>query len=107
MDIQKAIQTTDIPDLYSTENIATEDKMIHCHFVFGHCHWFAAEYDKNDTCFGYVILNGDFQNAEWGYFSLQELQEVSLGSFHVQIDTNWKVQPAKNIELIKLSGGIF
>jgi hypothetical protein len=107
MDIRHAIQATNLPNLYDTEDITTENKLIHCHLVFGNCHWFATEFDKNDTCFGFVILNGDFQNAEWGYFSLQELQEVSLGAFQVQIDTNWKVQPAKDIELIRLSGGIF
>jgi hypothetical protein len=107
MDIQKAIQARNIPGLYSTENIATENKLIHVHLVFGSCHWFTAEYDKEDTCFGFVMLNGDFQNAEWGYFSLQELHELSFGIFKVQVDANWKVQPAKDIELIKLASGIF
>ena len=107
MDIQLAISKAKLPDLYATEDVPTEEKLICLHFVFGNCHWFAAEYDNEDTFFGYAILNGDFSNAEWGYFSLQELLEISIGNFTVQLDTSWQMTPAKDIELIKLSGGIF
>lgn len=107
MDIQRAITKAQLPDLYSTENVPTEEKLIYLHFVFGNCRWFAAEYDGKDTFFGYVILNGDLVNAEWGYFSLQELLEISIGNFTVQLDANWKTTSAKDLEIIRLSSGVF
>ncbi|MGX7950652.1 DUF2958 domain-containing protein [Oleidesulfovibrio alaskensis] len=96
-----------IPRLYETESIAVEDKPVHLHFTFGDSHWFAVEFDQEDICFGYVILNGDFQNAEWGYFSLKELAEVSIGPLRVELDLAWQVRPAGEVELIKLAGGIW
>ena len=107
MELRNYLHQLDIPLLYATEDIPTEDKQIYVHFVFGNCHWFVAEFDQKDSCFGYVILNGDLQNAEWGYFSLHELQEVKLGNFRVSPEANWTPQSAKKVELIKLSSGIF
>ncbi len=46
------------------------------HFFIGNCHWYIAEYDGEDIFFGYAILNGDIQNAEWGYISFSELKEI-------------------------------
>ena len=44
------------------------------------------------TFFGYVILNTDHQNAEWGYFSLNELKEAHSGPLVVIIDCSWEVK---------------
>jgi len=44
------------------------------HYFFGGCDSFICEYDpKEGLMFGYGILNGDLQNSEWGYFSVEEL----------------------------------
>jgi hypothetical protein len=106
MKLHQSLRQLNIPLLYATEEISTKDKMIYAHFIFGNCHWFVAEFAQRDTCFGFVILNGDFQNAEWGYFSLHELQEVTFGNFRVTPAPNWTTQPAKNVKLITLAGGI-
>lgn len=63
--------------LYETEEISTEDKTIYLHFHIGACHWYIAEYDGEDTFFGFVDL-GDPYQAEWGYTSYRELRDLRL-----------------------------
>jgi hypothetical protein len=81
-----------IPRLYETENIPAEEKLIYHHFFIADSHWYAAEFDGEDIFFGYAILNGDMQNAEWGYFSLQELKSVKVGPLRVEVDCSWEVK---------------
>ena len=70
-----------IPRLYETESVPVQDKLIYLHFFIGGSDWFAAEFDGDDTFFGYVVLNGDYQCAEWGYFSFSELKEVKVAGW--------------------------
>ncbi len=65
-----------IPKLYETEHIEAQDKLIYLHFFIGGSDWYVSEYDGLDTFCGYVVLNGDYQCAEWGYFSFSELKEI-------------------------------
>jgi hypothetical protein len=46
------------------------------HYFFANTDIFICEYDKEDLMFGYTILNGDLQNAEWGYSSLSEITKI-------------------------------
>ena len=69
-----------MPKLYDTEGVATQKKMIHLHFFIGGCDWYAVEFDQEDIFFGFVILNGDHRNAEWGYFSFTELKSLLLAT---------------------------
>ena len=56
-----------IPPLYSTDKIPAQDKIIYEHFFIFSSDWYIAEYDpRSRIFFGYVILQDDFQNAEWG-----------------------------------------
>lgn len=59
-------QLAKIPRLYETEGIPLKDKLIYHHFFIGGCDWYVAEYDGEDLFWGYVILNGDLEMAEWG-----------------------------------------
>nr|WP_321402044.1 DUF2958 domain-containing protein [uncultured Desulfobacter sp.] len=96
-----------IPGLYQTEHIPTQDKIIHAHFYLGESHWFIAEYDHVDTMFGFCILNGDLEMAEWGFVSLEELKDINvLGRYQVQFDVHWPPKPAGQVDLIRLGGGI-
>lgn len=81
-----------IPRLHETEGIKAENKLIYLHFFLGESHWYVAEFDGKDTFFGYVILAGDHQNAEWGYFSLLELKEIQSGPLCVIVDCFWEVK---------------
>jgi hypothetical protein len=41
---------------------------------------------------GYVILNGDTVNAEWGYFTWEELKTVKHWGMEVELDCKWTVR---------------
>ena len=88
-----------IPRLYVTEAIAPENKEIHLHFFIGGCDWYVAEFDGEDTFFGYAILNQDFQNAEWGYVSFDELRNIRVGWVEVDCETEdiWDAKQASEI----------
>src|SRR5215204_6459229 len=81
---------TAVPLLRATEHVPLAEKIIHLHFFIGACDWYVAELD-DDTweAFGHADL-GDAQNAEWGYFSLPELEAVVVGpGFVVERDLLW------------------
>jgi hypothetical protein len=89
-----------IPKLYETENIPLKDKIIHMHFFIGGCDWYIAEYDGDDLFWGYAILNGDTENAEWGYISLKELKDLNVCGIEVDRNLYWKIRPAREIPKI-------
>lgn len=94
-------QLEQIPPLYSTERIETKDKLIYLHLFISDSDWFIAEFDGDDTFFGYAILNGDYQMAEWGYISFSELKSINLRGLEIDNDLYWKVCRAEEIEKIK------
>lgn len=69
-----------IPKLYSTENTSFKEKVIYLHFFLSNSDWYIAEYDSNDTFFGFVCLNGWTDLAEWGNISLKELKELKINT---------------------------
>ena len=83
-------QLAKLPKLYATEKVKLENKMIRMHFFIGSSDWYIAEFDGVDTFFGYAILNGDLQMAEWGYVSLRELKEIKVGYVEVDREIHWK-----------------
>ncbi len=91
-----------IPKLYETEHLPLGEKLIYLHFFIGGCDWYIAEYDGNDIFFGYSILNGDLQNAEWGYISFSELKAIKSGFAEIDCEKEefWKITEAKKIPLI-------
>ncbi|MFA6130494.1 MAG: DUF2958 domain-containing protein [Candidatus Omnitrophota bacterium] len=90
-----------IPAFYSSEETPLKEKMIHLHFFIGGCDWYAAEYSSEERCFfGFAILNGDLQNAEWGYFSLRELSELKID--FLEIDRDLYFKPCRAVEIEKI-----
>jgi len=91
-----------LPRLYETENIRTEEKVVHMHFTADRCHWWIIEWDGHDTFFGYVLLNGWSQDAELGYFTLSDLLVVKVaGWLEVLNNPFWIPQVAKDVPLIR------
>ena len=100
-------QLDKIPAMYATEKIPLKDKIVHMHFFIGGSDWYATEYSKEDRLFfGYAILNNDEQNAEWGYFSLDELADIKLGFVEIDRDRCWTPCKASEVAKIVNSGGI-
>ena len=92
-----------IPKLYETENIPLKEKLISLHFFIFGCDWYICEYDGYDTFFGFCILNGDFQNAEWGYVSFSELKSIKIDDcleVDCVLEQYWKVKKSSEIEKI-------
>ena len=50
---------------------------------------FICEFNGTDEMFGYTILNGDLQNAEWGYTSLSSITKIPQFNidYHFPIQT--------------------
>jgi hypothetical protein len=93
-----------IPRLYETESIPIRDKTLYLHFFIGGCDWYIAEYDGDDLFFGYAILNGDEQNAEWGYVSFSELRTISINRIEIdcELEVHWQPKPASQISKIRI-----
>ena len=89
-----------IPRLYETDEIPLAKKIVYLHFFICGCDWYIVEYDGDDLFYGYAILNGDIQNAEWGYVSFDELKSWKLGFVEIDCDLHWIEVPAKQVPLI-------
>ncbi len=98
----------EIPKLYETEHIQIKDKLIYLHFVIGSCDWYVCEFDGEDIFWGFAILNGDFPNAGWGYFSFSELREIQIyGVIEVdcELQEYWEIRPSWQVNKILYSQG--
>jgi hypothetical protein len=90
-----------LPAFYSTEDVPLKDKVIVMHFFIGGCDWWACEYDPaSQMFFGFAVLNNNLDMAEWGYFSLVELDEIRVTFIQVDRDLYWA--PRKAIEVDKI-----
>ncbi|MBI2005300.1 MAG: hypothetical protein HYS80_00885 [Candidatus Aenigmarchaeota archaeon] len=76
-----------IPELYGTENISLEKKMIYQKWEIPQIgfYWLVAELDrKKNLAWGYANLNDDYF-AEWGYIDIEELMDNGAS-----LDREWK-----------------
>lgn len=88
-----------IPKLYSQEKVKTEEKTVHAKFFFPAADWtwFVTEGEQEDgdyVFFGYVI---GFE-SEWGYYTLNELQNIKVAGLMVERDLFFK--PGKFSDVI-------
>ncbi len=88
-----------IPKLYSQEKVKTPDKMVYAKFFFPAADWtwFVTEGEQEDgdfIFFGFVV---GFEE-EWGYFTLNELQNINIQLLKVERDLHFK--PGKFTEVI-------
>ena len=96
-------QLAKIPRLYETEGVPLKEKTIYLHFFIGGCDWYVAEYDGEDLFWGYAILNGDLEMAEWGYISLDELKRIKIPpGFEIDCEKDWQVKKTIQIEKIRM-----
>lgn len=83
-----------IPALRSTSKLPEEAMTIYAHFFGGDTDMYITEFDGKETAYGYVILEGDTQNAEWGNIHLPEIHKAKRGLFPaIEMDFHWKVRP--------------
>lgn len=89
----------EIPALYSQKNIKTQEKTVYAKFFFAAVDWtwFVLEVKQEDddfVFFGFVI--GFVE--EWGYFTLNELEHISIEGLIVERDLHFK--PGKFCDVI-------
>ena len=91
-----------IPGLFTTDDVPIDETIIYGHFFLGSSDWYVTEYDPQERLFfGYAILGGDYQNAEWGYVSYDELDELKIGpGFEVDWEKNWEPKKVREIKEI-------
>lgn len=96
-----------IPRLYETEIVPLEAKKVYLHFFIAGCDWYISEYDGDDLFFGFAILNGDYQNAEWGYISFSELKSLKVKWLEVdcELEELWEAREACRIKQIREAMG--
>jgi len=95
-----------LPAFYATENVPPKEKVIYMHFFIGCCDWYAAEYDPGSkSFFGFAILNDDLEMAEWGYFSLEELDGIKVQFLEIDRDLHFIPKKAIEVELIRKAQG--
>lgn len=91
--VEIAATVSNMPSTYETDGQG--DKAIaYLHYFKGGSDWYITEKDKGSPdaavkgqqlqAFGYTILNGDTQNAEYGYISIEELKSIGA-----ELDFYW------------------
>ena len=94
-----------IPRLYQTESTPLQSKIVYLHFFIGSSDWHVCEFDGDDLFFGFVILNDDLINAEWGYFSFSELRDISVCGIEVDCELEDLWHPKQVSEIPKIMQG--
>ena len=81
-----------LPQLYATEHLEPEDKMIWVKLFtpWSNWTWYVIEYDGRDRCWGFV----KGLDAEFGYFSIKELSELT-GPFGLRVERDKWFRPCK------------
>lgn len=85
---------TQLPELYSQEEVADPKAVVKFFTPDSNWTWYATEFDGKDTFFGLV----DGHEKELGYFSLAELQSVR-GAFGLPVERDVWFQPTPISEL--------
>lgn len=84
-EVEKMLAAIPRPGAQSDKELMAQT--VFAHYFYGQSDWFVLSYDAaEDLFFGYVILNGDSELSEAGYFSREEL----TGSGRVELDFHWK-----------------
>lgn len=96
-----------IPGLYTTENVPLQDKLVHLHFFIAGSDWYICEYDGQDLFWGFAILNGDYEMAEWGYINFSELRDLSVCGIEIdcELEEYFPVKKASAIDKICMGNG--
>ena len=81
-----SLRLSSCPGLYETDG--KKEHPVIFHYFYSGTDIYICEYDRQDTMFGFNILNDDLQNAEWGYTSVSEIRNIPL----INIDYHFPVQ---------------
>lgn len=69
-----------------------DENIAYLHYFSGGSDWYINNIDENNIAFGYTMLNGDIEMAEFGYIDINEI--TSLG---VELDLYYEPAPFKEV----------
>ena len=93
---QKLKDISDISKKITTDNELVNEDGTHnvgFHYFIGNTDIYISQLYPDGTAFGYTILNGDVEMAEWGY---QNIEEIINSKHNIEID--YHVPKGKTIE---------
>ena len=99
-----------MPSIYKNQHIPLQQQEVWLHFFIGGCDWFAVSFDHEggDLFFGFVILNNQYHDSEWGNFSLSEMRSIKISDFleiDCELEEHWLVREASQVDRICLAQG--
>jgi Protein of unknown function (DUF2958) len=91
-----------LPKLYETEEIEAGEKVAQVKFfcITNGWTWYGVEYDPNEKLF-FGLVEG--WETEWGYFSLEEFEEINKSNLFPIIERDLYFKPTK-IKDLKIDG---
>lgn len=94
-------KSANLPPLRANEEVPIADARIAARYYIGNSEWWVTEADPSTgEAYGYVCLNGDSDNAVWGYFSLPELETIHASMFSiVERDMYWRPRTVAQADL--------
>ncbi len=75
--VDLAQQIENMPKTYDQDGQG-DKATVHLHYFVGGCDWYIIEKDMQggvEQAYGYAILHGDYQMAECGYISIEEITD--------------------------------
>lgn len=106
-----------VPPLYSQDGKG-ESAIVYAHLLNASSNWWITEYDPDErVAFGFACLNNDWEMAEFGYVSLDEIDEMNQhflsekGSpaYYMGVavqDPHWIPRPIKYVEAYRMNRGL-
>jgi N12 class adenine-specific DNA methylase len=91
-----ATRMENMPQTYEQDGLG-DDAVCHLHYFNGSTDVYITERDmeaEQHQAFGFVILNGDIQNAELGYVSIEDLKNVP----GMEVDLHFEPMHLRNVK---------
>ena len=84
------------PKLYDTEKQGADRKTVFVHYFVASADWYVVEADwSTGECFGWAELFPG--GGELGYFDLNEMERLTVGTFVVERDLYWEPRSLKTV----------
>jgi len=75
-----------VPDSDAPDFVDESGGIAYLHYFYAGCDWWIKDYSTHDRCFfGYAVINGDTEMAEYGYMDMDEL----LNDGRIELDFYW------------------
>jgi len=84
------------PKTYATDELPENETMVKMHYFNSGSDWYIIEkdmYEEQRQAYGFVVLNGDLQNAELGYIDIDTLRRMN-----VELDFHWRERSLEQLK---------